>query len=869
MMRRIRDAVRGLGLDSLRAGLLALLLGLAAAAHAEGVWFADADGVHRVDPVSNTVVQSVPAAGVVALAHNLRDGSVWSLTADRAVLYDAVGTARVAVDLRTIEPSFGAARRIALDPGDDSVWIAGGNHLAHLDGQGARLATFRLPSIAQDLALAQDQTVWVLGRNQLLHYGPGGLLAAADLAGDMQQAEFLAIDDTNGSLWLAGARRVFQVAAALPLQPRLALPAPEPVQGLTLLPDTGAAWLVGPSMAFGFDRLGASLGSSDVAGRGMRNPQALVFDAPSQALWLGHEKGLTRLNASGQPLATIPASVKVAAIARAPAGIVPLVSLVSPPDGALVANPLVPIRLHLDASCFGRPCGFPPAVFAAYTVTATLNGQEIGPRFVFDPATGDTVFTPTGRHLEGVNTLGAFVTDAEGRRSRPISATFAVDSTPPRFVQVAPPDGSLFVSPAIRLTGAVDDPSARVALESFSGAEVRGPNPAGATFAFDITLRPGTNAFRLTATDLAGNASPLPLAYVFSTLTLTVTSPADGATVDTDRVTVAGSFSGADSATVTVNGLAATVAGSSFSATVPLAFGRNTITVVARSPQGAEATRTLSVTSTAPAIAIASPVQGAAIAGDQVLVRGSIQAPPNSGVSINGVVAAVDAAGNYFAVVPLQPGANSLTARVTAPSGASASRTLTVTATGVAPALVATAAPLSGMAPLTVTFTVQNPTAAGASFTFDGAGPFAVPAGGSASVNVTYPAGVFTPTLVLSDASGASFTRAFVVRVTTPEAIDALLQALWRGVVAKLASGDVEGALQDFAPGARDRYRRALNDVAPALPAMFASFPPITATAIVDGDAEYFVMVPRDGKRYGHFLYFMQDGDGVWRLQSL
>jgi hypothetical protein len=62
---------------------------------------------------------------------------------------------------------------------------------------------------------------------------------------------------------------------------------------------------------------------------------------------------------------------------------------------------------------------------------------------------------------------------------------------------------------------------------------------------------------------------------------------------------------------------------------------------------------------------------------------------------------------------------------------------------------------------------------------------------------------------------------------------------------------------------------RHFPPIAPALPSMFAGFPAITATAMVDGDAEYFVPIVRNGKTYGYYLYFMRDGDGIWRLHSL
>jgi hypothetical protein len=313
--------------------------------------------------------------------------------------------------------------------------------------------------------------------------------------------------------------------------------------------------------------------------------------------------------------------------------------------------------------------------------------------------------------------------------------------------------------------------------------------------------------------------------------------------------------------------VAATVSGTTFAAAdVPLHFGTNTLTASGTSPDGAHDTKSVTVVSTAPSVAIASPANGATIDAGSVLVRGAIQAVANSGVSVNGVVASVDAANNFLAVVPLAPGANTLTAKVTSPRGASSTQSVTVNASGVAPAIAATAAPLTGMAPLTVVYTVANTTGADATFFFDTSGPFAVPAGATVSLSVTYPEGVFTDSITVN--GGAP--QAFVISVTSIASLDAMLQALWHNVTGSLAAGDIEGALVYFAPGMRDSYRQALNDIAPALPSMFAAFPPIKATSLAaDGDAEYFVSMTRNGKKFGYFLYFMKDGDGIWRLHNL
>ena len=79
-------------------------------------------------------------------------------------------------------------------------------------------------------------------------------------------------------------------------------------------------------------------------------------------------------------------------------------------------------------------------------------------------------------------------------------------------------------------------------------------------------------------------------------------------------------------------------------------------------------------------------------------------------------------------------------------------------------------------------------------------------------------------------------------------AMDAMLQAMWHDVASGSRRAISKGRSMSFSPGQRDRYRQVLNAIAPSLPAMFGSFPPITATQLLDVDAEYFVVLQRSGK---------------------
>lgn len=99
--------------------------------------------------------------------------------------------------------------------------------------------------------------------------------------------------------------------------------------------------------------------------------------------------------------------------------------------------------------------------------------------------------------------------------------------------------------------------------------------------------------------------------------TIVITSPSAGSTTDTATVTVAGQVNAATGVkSVTVNGVSASVSGSSFTATVPLTAGSNTLTatVVANSGVTSSTSETVdysaSTTTTSPSPTITPAVRG-------------------------------------------------------------------------------------------------------------------------------------------------------------------------------------------------------------------------------------------------------------------
>ena len=125
-------------------------------------------------------------------------------------------------------------------------------------------------------------------------------------------------------------------------------------------------------------------------------------------------------------------------------------------------------------------------------------------------------------------------------------------------------------------------------------------------------------------------------------------------------ITVTGTMND-PSATVTVNGLAATVSGTTFTAqNVPLALGPNTLTATVRDSAGNTSSASITV----------SLVVG-------YTVQGTVNESAAT-VSVNGVAAALNGTGQFSAVVPLSVGVNTLTASATDAAGNGKTATIDV-----------------------------------------------------------------------------------------------------------------------------------------------------------------------------------------------
>lgn len=746
------------------------------------LWFAAEHTLYRSD--GTRILQSIPIDRAGSIAADA-SGGVWVSGEKKLAQYNASGILQSQIDTKTLSLKEDALA--ATDPIDGSLWLVSQKKLLRLSPSGVMLGETSLPGQARALAVNLDRNLAVLGEKRVWIYsGFGAMLADVDLRGMVQEEpKSLALDPLGGLFWLGGEKQLTLWDVARLSSPRTMLTLPKTLRALALDPKTGALWAAGEDILQIYNRNAALIKSLDLKALNLKEVQALAHDPATSGMWLSHKQGVSRFTAQGDLTLTLATSDKIQAIAAAPFNPQPSLSLLAPASNLLTNDPRPAYRLQFDALCQDSPCGLPPAYTATYRLDATLNGLQIGTQFSLDPQTGLATYIPGSTLPQGSNLFSAQLTDQFGHLSNRVQNTITVDSIAPQLYDLAPSDGSVFNQPGITISGKTDDPQAIVKLDGIGQS-------TGQSFSFPVTLQEGINAFRLSATDPAGNSSSAYLKYTYEKQTLS--------------------------------------------------------------------------------IKIAAPLNGASVNGDRILVSGTFQGPPNTGISINGVTAQTSGNSFYANNVPLNAGANTLTVTATTPDGKSASDSIVITSAGPSPFKV-TVTPQGGIAPLTIKFSVTGGTGIQkVEADFDGNGTVDYTSTDlNAAVAYTYAApGIYQARIAVTDGQNTIQSQTVAVVVSDLAQMERVFQSIWSGMNGALAAKDKARAMQYLTQQARAKYGPVFDLLLPKMPQIMASISPLQRSRISDGYAEYAVKRPgAGGKVYLYLVYFLRDQDGIWRLDEM
>ena len=99
--------------------------------------------------------------------------------------------------------------------------------------------------------------------------------------------------------------------------------------------------------------------------------------------------------------------------------------------------------------------------------------------------------------------------------------------------------------------------------------------------------------------------------------------------------------------------------------------------------------------------------------------------------------------------------------------------------------------------------------------------------------------------------------------------LDQQLKALWQGFAGALAVRDKLKAMQYMTASARTRYGPVFDVLLPDLPQIVGSFSPPLRAQLGTGYSEYAVVREIEGLRRVYLIQFVQQTDGLWRIESM
>ncbi|WP_324291577.1 adventurous gliding motility protein AgmC [Corallococcus sp. BB11-1] len=429
----------------------------------------------------------------------------------------------------------------------------------------------------------------------------------------------------------------------------------------------------------------------------------------------------------------------------------------------------------------------------ATSVTVTFEGTNYGP-FPVD-ASGNWSGALPGPLAAGSYTVTAVSTDAAGNTSTTATSTFTVDLTAPTVAITTPVNNTSVGTSTVTVTGtSTNATSVTLTFDNASHGPVTVDAAGNWSYALPGPLAEGT--YTVTAVSVNGAGTPSAPATSIFTVDLTaptvaISTPVDGAVLNSSTVTVTGTSTGATSVTLTYGSTTYSSipvdASGNWTYTLPVSFteGSYTVTAVSTDAAGNTSTQddtTFTVDLTPPTVAITAPATGTVINTNTVAVTGTSVGAASVTLTFDGVdygSIPVDAAGNWTFTPPvtLTDGTTYSATAVAVDAAGNTSTPATTTFTvDLTPPTVAITTPVNGstIGTDTVTVTGTSTSATSVTVTFQGTnyGPIAVDASGnwSQALPGSLPDGTYTVTATSTDGTSTSTvaTTTFTVNTALP-----------------------------------------------------------------------------------------------------
>ncbi len=278
----------------------------------------------------------------------------------------------------------------------------------------------------------------------------------------------------------------------------------------------------------------------------------------------------------------------------------------------------------------------------------------------------------------GASSITATATDVAGNTAA--ASTSVTRGIAPAVAITAPATGLLTNQTPVAVTGTVSGNAPVSVIIGGVAATV-----TGETWISSVALAEGSNTLTVSAVNAFGSGSSSVAVTLDTTPPIvTIATPVEGAQTAAASIVVEGTVEDASPiASLLVNGQSVPVVAGTFTTSLSLSVGTNSIAAVATDTAGNSGSDSSMVErGVSPTISIASPGQGFATAESETVVTGVVTGTEPLAVLVNGSTASVGA-GAFSATVPLLVGANTIAASVSNAFGsASAEISGTRTETG-------------------------------------------------------------------------------------------------------------------------------------------------------------------------------------------
>jgi hypothetical protein len=180
------------------------------------------------------------------------------------------------------------------------------------------------------------------------------------------------------------------------------------------------------------------------------------------------------------------------------------------------------------------------------------------------------------------------------------------------------------------------------------------------------------------------------------------------------------------------------------------------------------------------------------------------------------------------------------------------------------------ASPWSGVAPLTVRFTLsRDPNTVSVELDADGDGVTDFAGETLEDRPVTYARpGIYVARAVARDAGGAVSTATAVVRVYDLASLDGQLRGQWSAMRDALRRGDIAAGVSHIVQRRRGDYETAFRLLSASLPAIDTILADITPLEVRNASAIYEMRRLDDGLLKSFEIRFAIDADGIWRVEA-